>query len=311
MAKSSPGTTDSRAARRPLRDASIGLGARRREPRPIVSISVHLESSLDATRGEGLPRPIGRDASRRAPQEPARSRGPSPNGGSLGTAPEEESLEEHGDLGHEVKFVLPSAAVAAARLLLRAATRPDPAFPGGQVDSLYFENERGSALAAKLDSDYLKSKLRLRWYDGREPVFLEQKLRVGSRRRKVRHPLAELGGRIVTHGFDALHGGELTGEIARFAGGVAAAQFPVLHLRYRRERFLAPGGSRLSLDHTIELLASRSYRKGVARRLPFAIVEVKGGDRDLPPGCGALVALGLRRCSMSKFATGLALLEQQ
>jgi len=193
--------------------------------------------------------------------------------------------------------------------VLRAAARVDPAFPGGQVDSLYFEDERGASLAAKLDSDYYKSKLRLRWYDGREPVFLEQKLRVGSRRRKIRHPLSGLGGRIVTRGFDALAGGELTGEIARFGGRVAAAQYPVLHLRYRRERFVATCGSRLSLDHAIELLGSRSSRARPARRLPFAIVEVKGEGRDLPAGCGALVALGLRRSSMSKFAAGMAVLE--
>ena len=78
----------------------------------------------------------------------------------------------------------------------------------------------------------------------------------------------------------------------------------MLSLRYRRRRFADVTGTRVSLDSEIAAV-SVNHRYLVARNLgplPVAVVEVKGLADVLPAHLRPLMALGLRKQSMSKYA---------
>src|SRR5262245_61432427 len=104
-------------------------------------------------------------------------------------------------LEREIKFLVPDCRSASLRTWLSAACTPERVYPPALVCTTYFDTPGFSLLGEKIDSDYLKTKVRIRWYaalDG-DPsgsrVFAEVKYRVGARRDKLR---IELGVDAVT-----------------------------------------------------------------------------------------------------------------
>src|SRR5918999_4918130 len=91
----------------------------------------------------------------------------------------------------ELKFTFPAGRVHVARQRLESLCRPDPEFPSALVWTIYYDTPALDSLGEKINSDYLKRKIRVRWYSdtsGRVtgPAFVEAKSRVGNRRFKVR-----------------------------------------------------------------------------------------------------------------------------
>jgi hypothetical protein len=217
------------------------------------------------------------------------------------------------DFDHEVKFVFTGATIAVARAILRGACRREEPHAASLVETIYFDAGALDSLDEKLGSDYLKSKIRLRWYDRQAHVWLEVKRRFGSRREKLRLPASPdpFDGRELSHTSLDSPGLDRVPALLAAAGETSPATLhPVLHLAYRRERFVEPAsGHRISLDSEIETLrvadratASSAVRRHPGdRRSPF-LVEVKGASRDLPPALSALADLGGRRESFSKYS---------
>ena len=84
----------------------------------------------------------------------------------------------------ELKFTLPAGRVHLARRRLESLCRRDPEFPSAIVWTIYYDTPALMSLGEKLNSDYLKRKIRVRWYsdlDGHAtgPAFVEAKMRVG------------------------------------------------------------------------------------------------------------------------------------
>ena len=96
-------------------------------------------------------------------------------------------------LDHEVKFVFPGAMFAVARTILSRSLPAGEPHAASLVETIYFDDRELESLEEKLGSDYLKTKIRLRWYDHSPAVWLEVKRRVGSRREKLRLPVAATG----------------------------------------------------------------------------------------------------------------------
>lgn len=206
-------------------------------------------------------------------------------------------------LDHEVKYILPAASAAAARALLAGVCRPEAPHAASVVETVYFDDPGLGSLAEKRASDYLKTKIRLRWYDGRGPVWLEIKRRVGSRRDKARLPTGLDGAELATRSLAELAGLDLAALAARAGAAVAPGLQPAVRLRYRRDRFVEPGSDlRLSLDREIRAVERRGSPRGDGiRDLDVALVELKGDRRELPGPLAALAALGARRGSFSKY----------
>jgi len=214
-------------------------------------------------------------------------------------------------LGHELKYVLPAGRVPAARLLLAATARPERPHAASRVESIYLDDDRASAWEEKLSSDYLKRKVRLRWYDRTGPVFLEIKERVGTRRRKARLRLNVDGGELSALGLAHPALRRIDRHSATIGRPIDPGLRPTLHLAYRRERWVAPAGERLCLDWDIEALAA-APGLGLPRRrarLDDAVFEQKDRRRELPIALAGLADLGARRRSFSKYGNCLEALE--
>ena len=93
----------------------------------------------------------------------------------------------------EVKYIIPGYRTALARQALQRVCVADPKYPGGRISSIYYDTRDWWLLGEKRNSDYLKTKIRLRWYGtaddweaGSGAAILEAKLRTGCTRKKIR-----------------------------------------------------------------------------------------------------------------------------
>ena len=209
----------------------------------------------------------------------------------------------------ELKFTLPAGRVHLVRQRLETLCRPDPEFPSALVWTIYYDTPALSSLGEKINSDYLKRKIRVRWYSDLEgnpsgPAFVEAKLRLGTRRSKERERLpfqAEDIGR-----WDLQDARLLQFPLLLRSHGVLGQESwqPVMLLRYRRDRFIEPlTRSRISLDTAIAGVAvnPRFVSAADPSPLPTAVLEVKGANDELPLSLRSLLGLGLHKRSFSKF----------
>ena len=93
---------------------------------------------------------------------------------------------ESQSLETEIKYVVPAHRTELALRMLERICDPDPQFPFGIVSSIYYDSQNWDYLREKRDSDYLKTKVRLRWYeqaqattDGADISYAEAKYRIG------------------------------------------------------------------------------------------------------------------------------------
>jgi hypothetical protein len=218
------------------------------------------------------------------------------------------------DGGRELKFALPHGRVDAARRWLDAICRRDPQFPAAVVWTIYYDTPDLASLGEKINSDYLKRKIRLRWYADitgtpSGPAFVEAKSRVGTHRAKVRVQ--------VPYAAESLAGWDLQDPRLRSLPlllrehGVVVQDLwqPVLRIRYRRDRFIEPASrARVSLDAEIAAAAVSPRIRSAADNTAMAggVLEVKGASEALPLALRPLLQLGARKCSYSKFLAAYA-----
>ena len=208
----------------------------------------------------------------------------------------------------ETKYTLPSARAPLVASWLRYRM-PRDHVPSGRVFSLYLDSDDRRSLQAATNGDYRKSKVRLRWYEpddegpARPGVFLEVKRKTGLRRTKLRRPI-EIPERRLKTGNIGASDALLIREMLWHMGVVVGRWLrPVSLIDYERLRFFDPTRSlRVALDRDIRTSGGGGRPAWLGRApLPIAVLETKGPRRELPEPLGALIALGLRRQSFSKF----------
>jgi hypothetical protein len=211
---------------------------------------------------------------------------------------------------HEIKYTLPAWTTGALRAWLSGVCVANQALPPAFVDTVYYDTADLRLLREKVDSDYLKTRVRVRWYgrldggaaDG--PLFAEVKHRVGSQRHKSRVRLdadpASLAGRPLSDAAWTDLLAPLRERVPHLPRGLA----PVLALRYTRHRFVdRAGAAHVTLDEHIRVTATNAFRL-IARgggALPVAVLEWKGAVPDIPPHMGRIVRFGARRGAFSKY----------
>ncbi len=213
-----------------------------------------------------------------------------------------------GSLEHEVKYIVPAAAGPSLAAWLGGVCRPERAYPPGRVVTVYFDTPDLALLGEKIDSDYLKQKMRVRWYapldgPGRGPAFAEVKRRVGNRRDKPRMPLPVDASELERWRLDDPRWLALAETVARGELGAGRNLSPVLRLTYTRRRFVEPQGTaRVVLDTGIAATAAHPRIGGqVPALLDLAVLEAKGASAELPPVLRPVVRFGARRGAMSKY----------
>lgn len=213
-------------------------------------------------------------------------------------------------LQRELKYVFPNVRARTLRAWLDVGCRPDPQFAAGRISSIYFDVPGGTLLDEKINSDYLKTKVRLRWYGdwttglAAGSVFLEVKRRVGSSREKYRRRLDWSAAELENTALESarlLEIGRMVGEAGfRFS----APLFPAICIGYRRRRYVEPAtGTRICLDQDICAVRIHASLGPVVRGRPIeeGVFEVKGAAERLPETLLPMIALGVRRQSFSKY----------
>jgi hypothetical protein len=211
---------------------------------------------------------------------------------------------------HETKFVFDNRRSHAVRRWLELRCPPDPLHPAYVVRSIYFDTPSWRSLGEKANSDFYKSKIRLRWYadrETREPtgsVRLEVKLKRGKRRAKARFPVDVPSAALTSGALQDLVKPDVAGLLRTHGLDVSSPLRPVFQIDYTRSRFVHPlSGSSLCLDY--DILVPRVNRSMVSRHDPRlltqAVFEIKGRSTELMPDLGFLVRLGCRKQSFSKY----------
>ena len=209
----------------------------------------------------------------------------------------------------ELKYTLAAGRAQLVRRRLDTLCRRDPEFPSAIVWTIYYDTPALASLGEKLNSDYLKRKIRVRWYSDLEgraagPAFVEAKLRLGTRRSKVRATLPYTAEQIAKWDLQDVRLQHLP-LLLRDQGVLDQDSWqPMMLIRYRRDRFIEPlTQSRVSLDGEIGAVRVNPRFLSVTDRSPLAtaVLEVKGHSDELPAVLRSLLVLGLRKRSFSKL----------
>jgi len=216
---------------------------------------------------------------------------------------------------YERKFVGKRGTEEYALSWLEHSCLPDPEYPFGVISNIYYDTPRLSSYNEKLNGELIKTKMRLRWYEGEEDVnqeqvnaFLEVKFRVGGGRRKVRKrfTLDRKWLRQTPLEDDALR--ELAYrqvQAVDFPEAIPADLFPVITLTYDRFRFVCPfSGARVCLDANIRTGRINSTLLPTIGALPLnaVVVELKDAEIAEVPWLDNLYRAGFRNRGFSKYA---------
>ena len=99
----------------------------------------------------------------------------------------------------ERKFFILPRNTGLAYTFLRQVCRLDREYPGGQINTVYFDTPELDQYTRSSSGDFRKDKVRIRWYDRPEdhgenvPVYLELKTRQGFTSSKQRQRFLEKG----------------------------------------------------------------------------------------------------------------------
>lgn len=212
----------------------------------------------------------------------------------------------------EAKYTFATGIGSVLEPALDAVCVRDLHYPDDGVNSVYFDTRDRAHLAEKVNSDYLKAKVRLRWYgvpgdakaDQTVQAFLEVKTKQGVCRRKLREPVEIPGDSLI---FGKENFGELE-QVANLAGGCGYVArgplFPMIAIRYRRLRFVEPVTSaRISFDThiTYSKVNDQFFVQTSPRTLSMGVLEVKSSTGDLPLSFMAIRNFLNKRDSFSKY----------
>jgi hypothetical protein len=214
-----------------------------------------------------------------------------------------------GSLEHELKYIVPATVTDAVLAWLPAVCLRDVVHRPAAVHTVYYDTPGLALLGEKMDSDYLKAKVRVRWYaDLRgtpgEAVFAELKARIGNRRVKTRVALPIDGAAAANRPLHDRAWVDWLRPLAESSGYLPAALAPVLSLRYVRHRFVdSRTSSRITVDEDIAVdrLNPQRLRGRSTGRLAVAVVECKGRRADLPNHLAPLLRFEARRSAFSKY----------
>lgn len=214
----------------------------------------------------------------------------------------------------ETKYVFHPARAPKIISWLKGRVAADRDYPAGIISSIYYDSRGWDFLGEKINSDYLKSKARLRWYlefYSGEPLadsFFEIKYKTGLRRKKIRLLSGLSGEFLETVSLDDPRLLDLPARLdCRRRMTFRENVFPVFLLWYRRLRFHEPAsGTRISVDYDINV---PKVRPGLhfcpnPMTLALAVLEIKGPVCHLPDLLLFLRQMGCQKQSFSKYLAG-------
>ncbi|MDY6968856.1 MAG: VTC domain-containing protein [Spirochaetota bacterium] len=212
---------------------------------------------------------------------------------------------------HELKFVINNNKSHQVIEWLKSICKPDNEYSSGCVSSIYYDTRNWSFLGEKINSDYLKTKVRVRWYsdidykDHSENSFAEAKFKIGSRRDKIRIKTPFPGEWLCHTQLENQNLIEIPKTLRSIGFVPDQTLYPVFQISYKRMRFIDPfTNSRVCFDYDIS--APRVNWFMLPKHNPFilqsAVFEIKGKNSELPFNLHPLTDFGCRKMSFSKFS---------
>lgn len=214
--------------------------------------------------------------------------------------------EMAGPVAIEQKYTLPAILAEPALAFIAGQCRPHPRYPRGAISSIYFDTLDLRLLREKLNSDDVKTKVRLRWYeeDDDGTAFMEFKGKVGRRRFKTRIPLDWTSERCQGTPLNSVDYLALPALLAEHVPTIPSGLVPLLQVSFERRRYEDPlSGAAVVLDTKIRAQRAHPGRFAMPDRRPLAhvVIEIKS-PRDEPPRfLDPLRRLGARRTAFSKY----------
>jgi len=194
----------------------------------------------------------------------------------------------------ERKYYLAPMETGLALGPLRHVCLPAREYPSEQVNSLYFDTVDLDQHERSSSGDYLKDKVRIRWYGedghlaGMQNVFLELKRRRGfagtKQRVRFQVPAENLGPSALARGIlpvPVLM--ERLAKLGYFPSGLLLPVARISYWRYRFEDILTE--QRVALDCRIRstMVMPEPGNGEHGLELPGAVLEIKGRSMELPP----------------------------
>jgi hypothetical protein len=216
----------------------------------------------------------------------------------------------------ERKFFVAPSQIEVAYGLLRHICRPDGQFPSELINSLYFDTSGLDEYQRAASGEFLKNKVRIRWYDREEPtqekqtVFVELKSRQGFVSTKQRHQM-----QIASECLSSKNLGRgivsplvLLQTLAGFGYFASELLQPVIRISYWRYRFAdIITGQRVALDchirSTVVIPGTGDSEKDL--ELDGGVIEIKGESLNLPPTLMQLRMLETDWTQFSKYSACL------
>lgn len=213
-------------------------------------------------------------------------------------------------LEHEVKYVFSNHRVTPVLQWLQHICRIDPEYPHNIVSSIYYDTKDWRFLQEKVNSDYLKTKLRVRWYreldDRISPgaAFIELKSKVGTPRTKFRMKAPYASQWFAETPLEHPQLLEIPQLLRSQGVFLEYPVFPAFIVQYERYRFIEGlSGTRVCVDCNIASPKVNTYMLPEPNPLSLqtAVLEVKGHLECLPGVLSRLTAFGCKKSSFSKY----------
>ena len=208
----------------------------------------------------------------------------------------------------ETKYISSNANAEKARRWLDLHFPRDPTFPETIISSVYFDTKDLALLDEKVESDHIKSKFRIRWYEDliektpSDVCFFEFKHKVGENRFKKR-----IKSENTFFDLPLNHSSfqSSLNELRICENGMLAHVYPSFNVSYTRFRYCIPGTDiRLCIDYNIHVRSVNHHliMKPIKKRnLSHCVFELKGETGILPEKLHFLEELGFYKSSFSKY----------
>ncbi len=222
-----------------------------------------------------------------------------------------ELLQKKGEF--ELKYIYPNLAAPTLDSWLQLNCRPDREHPESRVQSIYLETLNAESYFEKANSDFFKTKFRVRWYEqttrtnqksiGMTSFFLEKKMKIGTKRLKQRWVQQEKKEISDKKALSSSFHQRWCGLFAKENSDTPQLQ-PFIQISYTRKRFVDLfSGARLSLDYNIKVEKSNQtlLPPPTQSYLTNAVFEVKS-NADTPPQTLHFLTQNLaRKANFSKY----------
>lgn len=213
---------------------------------------------------------------------------------------------------HETKFVFPAGNSKKLRKWLMGRCVTDGSYPVGIISSIYYDTIDFNFLDEKINSDFLKTKFRLRWYQDVEThdysplAYFEMKKKTGSAREKKRTVLTMhetiKNASYLNEPFFIEQSRKLFSKEMH----PGRAILPVMQISYRRYRFIDRfTGARLAVDYDIHVprINPMMIKKADKSMLNVGVFECKSESMNLPDWLHGVTIFGCRKGSFSKYSS--------